>query len=288
VSIETGILYIVATPLGNLADITYRAVLVLRDVDLIAAEDTRHSLPLLRYYGIETPLISLHEHNEQARAVELTARLRAGESIAMISDAGTPLISDPGYRLVANARAAGLPVTPIPGPSAVIAALSTAGLPTNRFVFEGFLPPKAGARQRRLQELTAEMRTLVFYEASHRIAASLNAMRDVLGRERRAVVARELTKTFENSHGDTLAALCDWINAEAKRRRGEFVVVVEGASESPHRAPSLDIRRLLSVLLTELPVKTAARLAADVTGDKKNVLYRLALKIASESSQHPA
>lgn len=287
-SIETGILYIVATPLGNLADITYRAVQVLRDVDLIAAEDTRHSLPLLRYYGIETPLISLHEHNEQARAVELTARLRAGESIAMISDAGTPLISDPGYRLVANARAAGLPVTPIPGPSAVIAALSTAGLPTNRFVFEGFLPPKAGARQRRLQELTAEMRTLVFYEASHRIAASLNAMRDVLGRERRAVVARELTKTFENSHGDTLAALCDWINAEAMRRRGEFVVVVEGASESPHRAPSLDIRRLLSVLLTELPVKTAARLAADVTGDKKNALYRLALKIASESSQHPA
>lgn len=287
-SIETGILYIVATPLGNLADITYRAVQVLRDVDLIAAEDTRHSLPLLRYYGIDTPLISLHEHNEQARAVELTARLRAGESIAMISDAGTPLISDPGYRLVANARAAGLPVTPIPGPSAVIAALSTAGLPTNRFVFEGFLPPKAGARQRRLQELTAEMRTLVFYEASHRIAASLNAMRDVLGRERRAVVARELTKTFENSHGDTLAALCDWINAEAKRRRGEFVVVVEGASESPHRAPSLDIRRLLSVLLTELPVKTAARLAADVTGDKKNALYRLALKIASESSQHPA
>jgi 16S rRNA (cytidine1402-2'-O)-methyltransferase len=288
VSIETGILYIVATPLGNLADITYRAVQVLRDVDLIAAEDTRHSLPLLRYYGIDTPLISLHEHNEQARAVELTARLRAGESIAMISDAGTPLISDPGYRLVANARAAGLPVTPIPGPSAVIAALSTAGLPTNRFVFEGFLPPKAGARQRRLQELTVEMRTLVFYEASHRIAASLNAMRDVLGRERRAVVARELTKTFENSHGDTLAALCDWINAEAKRRRGEFVVVVEGASESPHRAPSLDIRRLLSVLLTELPVKTAARLAADVTGDKKNALYRLALKIASESSQHPA
>ncbi|MDQ4146304.1 MAG: 16S rRNA (cytidine(1402)-2'-O)-methyltransferase [Pseudomonadota bacterium] len=281
-------MYIVATPLGNLADITYRAVQVLRDVDLIAAEDTRHSLPLLRYYGIDTPLISLHEHNEQARAVELTARLRAGESIAMISDAGTPLISDPGYRLVANARAAGLPVTPIPGPSAVIAALSTAGLPTNRFVFEGFLPPKAGARQRRLQELTAEMRTLVFYEASHRIAASLNAMRDVLGRERRAVVARELTKTFENSHGDTLAALCDWINAEAKRRRGEFVVVVEGASESPHRAPSLDIRRLLSVLLTELPVKTAARLAADVTGDKKNALYRLALKIASESSQHPA
>jgi 16S rRNA (cytidine1402-2'-O)-methyltransferase len=282
VSIEAGVLYVVATPLGNLADITYRAVAVLHDVAVIAAEDTRHSRPLLKAHGIETPMLSLHEHNERARAEKLIERLRGGESIALISDAGTPLISDPGYRLVAGSRAAGIRVSPVPGPSALIAALSASGLPTDRFIFEGFLPARSAARERRLQALSLETRTLVFYESSHRIVNALAAMRDVLGAPRRALVARELTKTFETLHGASLEALCCWIKANADQRRGEFVICIEGAQDSLSRDRPLNTTHLLSVLLTELPVTTAARLAAELTGEKKNKLYQLALDLAGE------
>jgi len=282
VSIEAGVLYVVATPLGNLADITYRAVAVLQDVAVIAAEDTRHSRPLLKAHGIETPMLSLHEHNERVRAEKLIERLRGGESIALISDAGTPLISDPGYRLVAGSRAAGIRVSPVPGPSALIAALSASGLPTDRFIFEGFLPARSAARERRLQALSLETRTLVFYESSHRIVNALAAMRDVFGAPRRALVARELTKTFETLHGASLEALCRWIKANADQRRGEFVICIEGAQDGLSRERPLNTTHLLSVLLTELPVATAARLAAELTGEKKNKLYQLALGLAGE------
>ncbi|MBA2410972.1 MAG: 16S rRNA (cytidine(1402)-2'-O)-methyltransferase [Gammaproteobacteria bacterium] len=276
---KAGVLYVVATPLGNLADITYRAVQVLKDVDLIAAEDTRHSRPLLTHYGIETRTISLHEHNEQARARTLTARLLAGESIALISDAGTPVISDPGYRLIAGVRDAGVRVSPVPGPSALIAALSAAGLPTDRFVFEGFLPAKAGARRRRLEGLATETRTLVIYESSHRIEASVADMRDAFGPERRAVIARELTKAFETLHDDALEALCQWLADDSNHRRGEFVVIVAGATEL-EEGDAAEVRRVLSLLLRELSPKIAVRLAAQLTGESRNRVYEMALALS--------
>jgi 16S rRNA (cytidine1402-2'-O)-methyltransferase len=281
VSIESGVLYVVATPLGNLADITYRAVQVLKNVDLIAAEDTRHSGLLLRHYAIDTPMISLHEHNEYAQVKGLLERLQAGESVALISDAGTPLISDPGFRLVAAGREAGVRVSPIPGPSALIAALSAAGVPTDRFVFEGFLPAKAAARRQRLQALKSDTRTLVFFEASHRIAVSLDDMRRCLGDARSAVVGRELTKVFEELHGDTLEALCRWIHADPNRLRGEFVVVVDGAAPTQDQNAA-DTRRALTLLLAELPLKTAVRLAAVLTSQKKNEVYEMALALTRE------
>lgn len=281
-SIEAGTLYIVATPLGNLMDLSPRAVAVLRAADLIAAEDTRHSAGLLRHFTIGTPAISLHEHNEGARVPELLLRLQQGESIALISDAGTPLISDPGYRLVRMAREAGLRVSPVPGPSAPIAALSAAGLPTDRFVFEGFLPARAGARRQRLQELEAETRTLVFFEAGRRTAASLAEMREVFGPARQAVIARELTKLFETLHGDRLDRLCEWLAADAQRHKGEFVIVVEGAVPQGDAADEQRARRVLSLLLGEVPLKTAARLAAELIGGNRNALYKLALRMKGD------
>ncbi len=280
-SIESGVLYVVATPLGNLADITYRAVQVLKNVDLIAAEDTRHSGLLLRHYAIDTPMLSLHEHNECAQVRGLLARLQGGESVALISDAGTPLISDPGFRLVVAGREAGIRVSPIPGPSALIAALSAAGVPTDRFVFEGFLPAKAAARRQRLQALKPDTRTLVFFEASHRIAVSLDDMRRCLGDARSAVVGRELTKVFEELHGDTLEALCRWIRTDPNRLRGEFVVVVDGAAPTQHQNAA-DTGRALTLLLAELPLKTAVRVAAALTGQKKNEVYEMALALTRE------
>ncbi len=280
-SIESGVLYVVATPLGNLADITYRAVQVLKNVDLIAAEDTRHSGLLLRHYAIDTPMISLHEHNERAQVRGLLERLQGGESVALISDAGTPLISDPGFRLVAAGHEAGVRVSPIPGPSALIAALSAAGVPTDRFVFEGFLPAKAAARRQRLQTLKFDTRTLVFFEASHRIAVSLDDMRRCLGDTRSAVVGRELTKVFEELHGDTLEALCQWIHADPNRLRGEFVVMVDGAAPTQDQNAA-DTRRALTLLLAELPLKTAVRLTAALTGQKKNEVYEMALALTRE------
>jgi 16S rRNA (cytidine1402-2'-O)-methyltransferase len=272
-----GVLYVVATPIGNRADITQRALQVLGAVARVLAEDTRHSGALLRALGIPTPLLSVHEHNEQAQVDGLLARLRAGEDLALISDAGTPLISDPGYRLVRAARQAGVTVVPVPGPSALIAALSVAGLPTDRFVFEGFLPAKSAGRRARLQALAVEPRTLVFYEASHRIQECLADLAAVFGAEREAVIARELTKTFEQVQSGTLAELGAWLAADPNRLRGEFVVLVAGAVEPAETDIGPEAQRVLAILLRELPVKQAAALAAEITGARRNALYQLAL-----------
>ncbi len=279
---SSGILYIVATPLGNLGDMTPRAVETLTQVQVIAAEDTRHSLPLLRHFGIVTPCIALHDHNERERSAELITRLQAGENIALISDAGTPLISDPGYHLVRAAREHGLRVVPVPGPSALIAALSVSGLPTDRFVFEGFLPAKATARRQRLEELRIDSRTVVFFESGHRIVDSLQDMAQVLGLARRAVVARELTKIFETIQGDTLSGLCQWVQVDHHQQKGEFVVLVQGADGAENAAADAEAERIVRLLLNELPVKQAAALAAKITGQKKNFLYSMALKIIDD------
>jgi 16S rRNA (cytidine1402-2'-O)-methyltransferase len=274
---EPGVLYVVATPIGNRADITQRALDVLGTVTRILAEDTRHSGNLLRSLGIATPLLSLHEHNEQLQVEPLLARLRTGENLALVSDAGTPLISDPGYRIVRAARQAGISVVPVPGASALIAALSVAGLPTDRFVFEGFLPAKTAARRACLQALVAEPRTLVFYEASHRIQGCTADLQALFGGEREAVIARELTKVFEQVQAGTLAELCDWLAADENHRRGEFVVLVAGAPQVEEAEIGAEARRVLEILLRELPVKQAAALAAEITGVRKNTLYQLAL-----------
>ncbi len=270
-----GTLYVVATPIGNLADITYRAVAILSEVQLIAAEDTRHSARLLHHYGINTPCIALHEHNEREQAAKLVERLEGGTSIALISDAGTPLISDPGFHLVSMVRERGHRVVPIPGPSAILAALSASGLPVDRFCFEGFLPAKTGARQKRIQALADETRTLIFYESPHRICATLEQMEEIFGGERWAVVARELTKTFETIHGDTLEKLSAWVAGDSNRRRGEFVLLVQGAAGcQPAAGIDADAQRVVEILAAELPSRQAAELAARITGEKKNRLYR--------------
>jgi len=280
VSIEAGVLYVVATPIGNLGDISRRALEVLGGVQIVAAEDTRHSARLLRHYGITTRSVALHEHNEREMVPRIIAKLRSGQSVALVSDAGTPLVSDPGYMLVAEARAQGLRVVPVPGPSALVAALSAAGLPTDRFTFEGFLPPRTEARRRRLRDLAEEPRTLIFYESPHRVEQALVDMAQVLGEQRRAVLARELTKVFEEIHGDTLAGLLVWLRQSPERCKGEFVLLLAGAEPPADDAPSAADERLLRALLRELPVSRAAALAAEVTGRKKNVLYQKALKMA--------
>ena len=279
---SNGVLYIVATPLGNLGDMTPRAVETLSHVQVIAAEDTRHSLPLLRHFGIATPCIALHDHNERERSAELITRLQAGDNIALISDAGTPLISDPGYHLVHAARTQGVRIVPVPGPSALIAALSVSGLPTDRFVFEGFLPAKAAARQQRLEALRIESRTVVFFESGHRIVESLHDMAHILGLDRPAVVARELTKVFETIQGDTLSGLCQWVQADPHQQKGEFVVLVQGAARTEDAETDAEAERIMRILLDELPVKQAAALAAKITGRKKNFLYTMALKMAGD------
>lgn len=277
-----GILYIVATPLGNLGDMTPRAIETLTQVQVIAAEDTRHSLPLLRHFGIVTPCIALHDHNERERSAELITRLQAGENIALISDAGTPLISDPGYHLVRTAREHGLRIVPVPGPSALIAALSVCGLPTDRFVFEGFLSAKTAARRQRLEGLRIDSRTMVFFESGHRVVDSLQDMAEIMGPERRAVVARELTKVFETIHGDTLGALCQWVQADLHQQKGEFVVLVQGVAHAENAETDVEAERIVRLLLNELPVKRATALAAKITGHKKNFLYSMALKIVDD------
>jgi 16S rRNA (cytidine1402-2'-O)-methyltransferase len=276
---DSGILYVVATPIGNLLDISARALEVLRSVALIAAEDTRHSKKLLAHYGIGTPLLALHEHNERAVTEKLLRRLAGGEDIALVADAGTPLVSDPGFYLVRAARQAKLRVVPVPGPSALIAALSVAGLPSDRFMFEGFLPSKQAARRQRLQALASATATLVFYESSHRICDSLRDMADCLGGTREATVARELTKTFETIMHDTLNGLVDRVEADADQQRGEFVVLVQGAPARERSAIDEKTVQLLEVLLSELPLKQAAGLVARVTGLSKNALYEQGLKI---------
>ena len=267
-----GTLFIVATPIGNLSDLSPRALETLGTVAGILAEDTRHTRQLLSHFGIDRPLIALHEHNEEAMTARIVERILAGDSLALVSDAGTPLVSDPGYRVVRAARAAGLKVSPIPGACAAIAALSVAGLPSDRFVFEGFLPAKSSARRERLGKLSSETRTLVFYESSHRIAESLADMRVVFGDDRAAVIARELTKMFETVMDGTVAELQVQVDADPNQRKGEFVVMVQGAGDD-EEAELIEGKRLYAMLSEHLPPSTAAKLAAEISGAPRKVLY---------------
>jgi 16S rRNA (cytidine1402-2'-O)-methyltransferase len=267
-----GCLWVVATPIGHRDDFSARAVETLRSVAVIAAEDTRHSRPLLQHYNIATPLIALHEHNEREAVDAVVRRLQGGESVALISDAGTPLVSDPGFRLVRAARAAGIRCAPVPGACAAIAALSVAGLPSDRFVFEGFLPPKSAARRARLQALAGEPRTLIFYESSHRVAESLADMRDTFGGGREAVLARELTKLFETVIGEPLDELAAHVAADPDQQRGEHVIVVAGRGEEAD-AKLAEGQRVFAILREELPPAKAAKLAAAISGAPRKALY---------------
>jgi len=268
-----GKLWVVATPIGNLDDLSARAREILCNVDLIAAEDTRHSAALLRHIGSVVRTFALHEHNEREASDQLVQRMREGTQIALISDAGTPLVSDPGFRLVRAARQAGIDVSPVPGACAAIAALSVAGLPSDRFVFEGFLAPKSAARRAHLQTLQAETRTLIFYESSHRIGETLDDALAVFGGERRAVVARELTKLFETVLDGTLSELAARVAADADQRRGEFVLLVGGAAQDADAAHLVEGRRVFDLLRRELPPSRAAKLAAEITGAPRKALY---------------
>jgi 16S rRNA (cytidine1402-2'-O)-methyltransferase len=268
-----GKLWVVATPIGNLDDLSPRAQQALRDADLIACEDTRHSAALLKHCAIATRTFALHEHNEREATQNLVRRMLDGVTIALISDAGTPLISDPGFHLVRAARAAGIVVSPLPGPCAAIVALSVAGLPSDRFVFEGFLPAKSAARRARLQALLPETRTLIFYESSHRIVESLADMRQVFGVARMAVLARELTKLFETVLDGTLEDLCARVAADANQQRGEFVVLIAGADEDADAARLAEGRRVFELLRSELPPSRAAKVAAEITGAPRKALY---------------
>ena len=271
-SAQPGTLYVVATPIGNLGDLSPRAREVLSEVAAICAEDTRHTRQMLAAFGLERPLLAVHEHNEAEVAWRLVERLRGGESLALVSDAGTPLVSDPGYRLVREVRAAGLKVSPLPGPCAAIAALSVAGIPSDRFCFEGFLPAKSAARRERLRLLGAEQRTLVFYESGHRIEESLADFIAVFGPEREAVLARELTKLFETVLGGTLEQVCARVQADPDQRRGEFVLVVRGAGDDGSAALA-EGRRLYEKLSQHLAPSQAAKLAAELSGAPRKALY---------------
>lgn len=271
-------LYIVATPIGNLADITHRAVDVLRTVSIIAAEDTRHSAKLLAHLGIQTPMLSYHDHSGSAQVERILSRLERGESVALISDAGTPLISDPGYRLVLEARQRGYRVVPIPGACALIAALCASGLASDRFIFEGFLPAKSAARRSVYEKLGASSATLIFYESTHRILDSLHDMKAVFGSQRRCCIARELSKTYETFVVGEVDTVLQILSDDSNQQKGEFVVMVEG-----YRPPQLveevseQAQSILKILRDELPLKKAAALTSKITGDKKNKLYQWAL-----------
>ena len=267
-----GTLHVVATPIGNLGDLSPRALETLRTVAAVCAEDTRHTRQLLSHFGLERPLVALHQHNEDAQAAQLVARLQAGESLALVSDAGTPLVSDPGFRVVRAARAAGIRVSPVPGACAAIAALSVAGLPSDRFAFEGFLPAKASARRERLSRLAAEPRTLLFYESAHRIDEALEYMVAAFGPERPSGLARELTKLFETVLDGTLADVLAKVQADPNQRKGEFVVMVEGAGDDAD-ARLVEGRRLYARLAEHLPPSTAAKLAAELSGAPRKALY---------------
>ena len=274
---QTGRLYIVATPIGNLGDITRRAVEVLKRVDLIAAEDTRHTAGLLSHLGIDTRTLSFHEHNEHQRSQQLVGFLLAGQDIALVSDAGTPLICDPGYRIVCACRERGVDVIPLPGASAVITALSASGLPTDRFLFEGFLPRKQEKRLKCLQQLSDFPSTLVFYESTHRILHCLEDMLSLFGEDRRVVVARELTKQYETMLDQPLGQLLQTMAADTNQQRGEFVVMV-AACENPAMEKGA-VERVLQALAGEMPPNQAAKIAARITGRPKRELYQLLLKL---------
>ncbi|MFA7322465.1 MAG: 16S rRNA (cytidine(1402)-2'-O)-methyltransferase [Dokdonella sp.] len=270
---QPGRLWVVATPIGNLDDLSKRAAEILGTVGLIAAEDTRHSGALLARIGSRAPTVALHEHNEREQVARLIEDLRQGGDVALVSDAGTPLISDPGFRLVRAAREAGITVSPVPGPCAAIAALSVAGLPSDRFVFEGFLAAKASARRERLQQLAAESRTLIFYESSHRILEAVRDMAMVFGEQRHAVVARELTKVFETILSGSLIELVERIDADPNQQRGEFVILVAGASGEEADATLAEGRRVFALLCAEMAPARAARMAAAITGAPRKRLY---------------
>jgi 16S rRNA (cytidine1402-2'-O)-methyltransferase len=283
-----GRLEVVATPIGNLQDLSERARATLERADVIAAEDTRHTLTLLQHIGVSRPLLSLHAHNEAQRVPEIIARLEAGDVVALVSDAGTPLLSDPGFGLVREAAAAGIDVGVIPGPSAITAALAVAGLPTDRFCFEGFLSAHGRERRTRLESLASETRTLVFFEAPHRIAETLEALAEVFGVERRAVVARELTKLHETIYRGTLAQLIERSRSDENFQRGEITLVIEGAKTSNVEFDEALLRKTLTVLLKELPTGKAASVAAQLTGVKRNDAYALALRISKRSDEDSA
>ena len=281
--LNAGTLYVVATPIGNLEDMTPRAIRILSEVDLIAAEDTRHSGKLLKHFGIEAKTEALHEHNERSQVPRLIEILQAGKSIAFITDAGTPLVSDPGFHLVRSARQAGLTVIPVPGACAAIAALSAAGLPSDRFVFEGFPPAKSAARRAVFEKLREEARTLIFYESPHRILESLKEMTEIFGPGREAVLARELTKQFETVRSGTLTELSEWVNRDPHQQLGEFVILIHGVPRAEREVVDEDAERVLKILLEELPVSQAATLAARITGLKKNRLYEYALNLKGDN-----
>ncbi len=279
---QVGTFYVVATPIGNLADLTERAKQVLTSVDVIACEDTRHTAKLLQHLGLRKPLLSVHEHNERERVEQIARHLEQGQSMALVSDAGTPLISDPGYPLVQALRARGLNVSPVPGVSAIITALSAAGLPTDRFTFEGFLPHKSGAKREKLLAQEQEARTLVYYESKHRILDTLEVMAEVFGAERQACVARELTKTFETFYHGTLPDILSQLQADADQQKGEFVVMIAG-NPDPAPASEVDSNKLFRLLLAELPPKKAAAIIADLTGENKKELYQKALEMQGKA-----
>lgn len=275
---ETGTLFIVATPIGNLDDMTHRAIRVLNEVDLIAAEDTRHSQKLLQHYAISTRLISLHDHNESQRAKQIISKLQLGENIALISDAGTPLISDPGYSLVNQCRELDVNVVPLPGACAAITALSAAGLPTDAFRFCGFLPVKQVAKRQALDALQYEPATCIFYESPRRILDSVKILVESLGQDRRVVIAKEITKAFETFYAGRATAVLDWLEADDNHQRGEFVLMVEGIKPDSDTV-SEEAMLLLTRLMKELPLKKAAAITAEVYGLKKNALYQLGLSL---------
>ncbi|WGE46564.1 16S rRNA (cytidine(1402)-2'-O)-methyltransferase [Actinobacillus equuli] len=280
---QNGTLYIVATPIGNLGDITQRALDTFAQVDLIAAEDTRHSGLLLSHYGIKKPFFALHDHNEQQKAAILVEKLQQGLNIALISDAGTPLISDPGFHLVRHCRQAGVKVVPLPGACAAITALCASGIASDRFCFEGFLPAKTKSRCDKLAEVADEPRTLIFYESTHRILDTLEDMQKMLGADRYVVMAREITKTWETIYGDTLTNLIAWLNEDSNRIKGEIVLVVEGKPEQADEEFSTQAVKLLGLLCQELPLKKAAAIVAETFGYKKNALYQYGLEHLSDN-----
>lgn len=283
ITIQPGTLYIVATPIGNLGDITLRALDVLKHVDLIAAEDTRHSGILMQHFAIKTKLFALHDHNEQQKSAQIISQLKSGLSIALISDAGTPLINDPGYHLVKECRQQDITVVPIPGACAAITALCAAGLATDRFGYEGFLPAKSKARIDYLNQIAYQTRTLIFYESTHRLMDSLTDMQQVLGDSRTLVLAKELTKTWETIISAPIKQIIDWLNEDPNRQKGEFVLVVDGAPKANDDDIDPDALRLLNLLQQNLPLKTAAALTAEFFGLKKNQLYQMGLD--NKSSQ---
>lgn len=282
----TAILYVVSTPIGNMGDLSPRAVDTLKKVDVIAAEDTRHSGRLLQHFGISTPMIAVHDHNERQRLQLLLEKLAQGQSIALISDAGTPLISDPGYHLVSAVRDQGFQVVPVVGPCALIAALSVSGLATDRFSFYGFLPAKSSGRIQQLEQISGVTHTQVFYESPHRILALVTDLIQVMGPMRKIVLARELTKTFETVYGGQSEDVLAWLKADHNQQKGEFVVLVEGAQPAELDDIGVEEERILTLLLAELPIKKAAAIAATLTGHKKKALYSRALELQGKSATH--